>query len=222
MSRPALGRNRSYSGAYTAAMRERIFERLAAAGVPVREAEAAKLADFLVLMSRWNAVHNLTAIRDDDELIDRHLVESLAFKQYLRGERIADVGSGAGVPGIPLAITNPDRAFTLIESRGKRTSFLEHVRSELDLGNVRVAHARAEDLTPDRGFATVLARAVAAPRELVRITQHLLDERGILLVLTRADFAEQQPARGFTARIADDPVAQSLRGALVIIEAADG
>ncbi|HEY5622838.1 MAG TPA: 16S rRNA (guanine(527)-N(7))-methyltransferase RsmG [Gammaproteobacteria bacterium] len=202
-------------------MRERIFERLKAAGVPVGESEAAKLADFLALMSRWNAVHNLTSIKVDDELIDRHLLESLAFAPYLRGARIADVGSGAGLPGIPLAITNPDREFTLIESRGKRASFLEHARSQLALSNVHVVQARAEALTPDPAFATVLARAVAAPRELVRITQHLLDENGILLVLTRANFEDQQPAPGFTARIADDPVAHSLRGALVIIEAAD-
>ncbi len=202
-------------------MQQRIFDKLTEAGIPVSEEQAAKLSSYLELMLRWNEVHNLTSITDKNEMIDRHLVESLACAPYLRGERVADVGSGAGLPGIPLAIARPDIEFTLIESRGKRARFLEHVRGALELGNVVVEHVRAEDLSPRQPFTTVLARAVAAPSELIELTQQLRAEAGILLILTRANYEEELPAEGFTAHIADDPVTRSLKGALVIIETAE-
>ena len=200
-------------------MQKRIFDRLTEAGISVSEEQAGKLASFLELMLRWNEVHNLTSVTDLDEMIDRHLVESLACAPYLQGDRVADVGSGAGLPGIPLAIARPEIQFTLIESRGKRVRFLEHIRGALELSNVVVEHARAEDLSPEQPFVTVLARAVAAPSELIALTQQLRAEEGILLILTRANYEEELPAEGFVARIADDPVTRSLKGALVIIEA---
>ena len=200
-------------------MRERIFDKLTEAGLVIDAEQAGKLGSYLELMLRWNAVHNLTSVTDPDEMIDRHLVESLACAPYLRGNRIADVGSGAGLPGIPLAIVKPEIEFTLIESRGKRARFLEHVRGALELENVVVENARAEDLLPEQPFATVLARAVAAPSELIELTQQLRAEAGILLILTRANYEEELPAEGFTAHIADDPVTCSLKGTLVIIEA---
>ena len=202
-------------------MQQRILDKLAHAGIPIDPERAGKLASYLEQMLRWNEVHNLTSVTDQDEMIDRHLVESLACAPYLRGDRVADVGSGAGLPGIPLAIARPEIEFTLIESRGKRARFLEHVRGTLELDNVVVEHARAEGLSPQRPFATVLARAVAAPSELIELTQQLRAEAGILLILTRANYEEELPAEGFTARIADDPVTRSLKGALVIIEAAE-
>jgi 16S rRNA (guanine527-N7)-methyltransferase len=152
-------------------MQKRIFDRLTEAGISVSEEQAGKLASFLELMLRWNEVHNLTSVTDLDEMIDRHLVESLACAPYLQGDRVADVGSGAGLPGIPLAIARPEIQFTLIESRGKRVRFLEHIRGALELSNVVVEHARAEDLSPEQPFVTVLARAVAAPSELIALTQ---------------------------------------------------
>ncbi|MGI9257567.1 MAG: 16S rRNA (guanine(527)-N(7))-methyltransferase RsmG [Gammaproteobacteria bacterium] len=200
-------------------MQQRILDKLTEAGIAITEEETGKLATYLELMLRWNEVHNLTSVTNQDEMIDRHLVESLACAPYLRGDRVADVGSGAGLPGIPLAIARPEIEFTLIESRGKRARFLEHVRGALDLDNVIVEHARAEDLSPERPFATVLARAVAAPSELIELTQQLRAEAGILLILTRANYEEELPAEGFSAHIADDPVTRSLKGALVIIEA---
>lgn len=200
-------------------MQKRIFDRLTESGISVSEEQAGKLASFLELMLRWNEVHNLTSVTDLDEMIDRHLVESLACAPYLQGDRVADVGSGAGLPGIPLAIARPEIQFTLIESRGKRVRFLEHIRGALELSNVVVEHARAEDLSPEQPFVTVLARAVAAPSELIALTQQLRAEEGILLILTRANYEEELPAEGFIARIADDPVTRSLKGALVIIEA---
>lgn len=161
-----------------------IVRRLKALGLAVTAEQGAALAHFVELLLRWNRVHNLTGIRGVDEILDRHLVESLALRASLKGERIADVGSGGGLPGMPLAIVEPGRAFTLIESRAKRVHFLRHAAAELGLANVEVAHCRAEDLPVDRPFATVLARAVAPPAELLEICRHLTAPGSVLLLLT--------------------------------------
>src|SRR4029077_6649724 len=144
------------------------------------------LARFLELLMRWDRVYNLTGIRDRQELVDRHLVESLALRPLLRGERIADVGAASGLPGLPLAIVEPDRSFTLIESRAKRVRFLRQAIVELGLRNAVVAHGRAEDLRSERPFGTVLARAVAPPAELLAIVRGLTAPGSILLLLTAA------------------------------------
>jgi 16S rRNA (guanine527-N7)-methyltransferase len=167
------------------------------------------LARFVELLIRWNRVYNLTGpIRDLGELVDRHLLESLALRPLLRGERVADVGSGAGLPGMPLAIAEPARVFTLIESRAKRVRFLRHVALELALGNVTVAHGRAELLRPDRPFDTVLARAVAPPAELLTICRPLTAPGSVLVLLTAAHLRET--FRG----LAPDFVVDDARGAV--------
>jgi 16S rRNA (guanine527-N7)-methyltransferase len=160
--------------------------RLEAVGFPVTQPQAAALARFVDLLLRWNKVHNLTGVRGADEMVDRHLVESFALRALLHGTDIADVGSGGGLPGLPLAIAEPDRRFTLIESRSKRVHFLRHAAAELELANVEVAHGRAEGLRVERPFATVLARAVAPPAELLEICRHLTAPGSILLLLTAA------------------------------------
>lgn len=162
---------------------------LAAAGHALGDGEAAQLADYLNLLLQWNRVHNLTGIRDRRELIDRHLAESLALELHIAGNAVADIGSGGGLPGIPLAVRLPGHHFTLIESRRKRVSFLRHVASRLGLGNVSVAHGRAESLDLPV-FDTVLARAVAAPAELVEYAGPLVARPGRMLVLTGEEKSE--------------------------------
>lgn len=201
-------------------MQARIFERLELAGVAVSDGEAAKLAEYLALLLRWNKVYNLTGISDEDELIQRYLVESLAFRPYLKGSRVVDVGSGAGLPGVPLAITTPAVEMTLVESRGKRARFLRHVQGSLRLANVRVEQARVEDLTVDQCFDTVLARAVAPPPELLELTRHLLVDDGVVLVLTSASFESEVESLGteVDVRCIKDTVMSSFVGSLVRIE----
>ncbi len=208
---------------YTARMQQQIFEELENAGLPVSEAEARQLAEFLALMERWNKVHNLTGITDHDEMIQRHLVESLAFKPYLQGTRIADVGSGAGLPGIPLAITSPGVDLTLIESRGKKARFLRHVQGTLGLVNVSVVQSRAEEFIPVSPFDTVLARAVAALPELLTVSRHLLAREGILLVLTKANYQTDATELGddARARCIKGPATDLFKGSLVLIETTD-
>ena len=203
-----------------------VARRLRRAGLELPQAQNETLARFLALLMQWNRVYNLTGIRDLEELVERHLVESLALRPLLRGERIADVGTGAGLPGVPLAITEPKRSFTLIESRAKRVRFLRHALAELGLRNAVVAHGRAEHLRPERPFDTVLARAVAPPAELLEICRSLTAPGSILLLLTAAhlqaefdglapDFVSRtvEPERGARA--------PKLRSSIVLLERTD-
>jgi 16S rRNA (guanine527-N7)-methyltransferase len=196
-----------------------LSRRLGAVGIGVSGAGAEALARFVELLLRWNRVYNLTGVRGADEVVDRHLVESFALRPLLKGTRVADVGSGGGLPGIPLAIAEPERRFTLIESRAKRVRFLRHVIAELKLANAEVAHGRAEALTFARPFATVLARAVAPPAELLAICRPLTAPGSILLLLTAAHL--QEAYRGLAPDFVMRPVATGgpkLRSAIVLLE----
>jgi len=147
------------------------------------EAQLAKLVAHLDLLDEWNARMNLTAIRDRPSQLTKHLLDSLTVRPFLRGERIADVGSGAGFPGIPLAIVEPGRQFALIESTGKKCRFLEHVRDTLGLANVEVVQSRAESYRPEVRFDTVLARAVGPLADLVKVAGSLVVGGGRLLAM---------------------------------------
>jgi len=196
-----------------------VSRRLAAVGLPVADEASAALAKFVELLLQWNRVYNLTGIRGADEMLDRHLIESFALRPLLRGTRVADVGTGAGLPGVPLAIAEPDRTFTLIESRAKRVRFLRHVVAELRLGNTEVAHSRAEDLRVERPFDTVLARAVAPPAELLSICRHLTAPGSILLLLTATHLhdAFRGLAPDFVLR-PTQPKGPKLRSSIVLLE----
>ena len=147
------------------------------------EAQLARLVAHLDLLDEWNTRMNLTAIRDRPSQLTKHLLDSLTVQPYLRGQRIADVGSGAGFPGIPLAIVEPQRHFSLIESTGKKCRFLEHVRDELQLKNVEVVQARAENYQPEVRFDTVVARAVGPLAGLVKAAGALVVGGGRLLAM---------------------------------------
>jgi 16S rRNA (guanine527-N7)-methyltransferase len=152
-------------------------------GIELAESQADRLLAHLDLLDDWNARMNLTAIRDRRSQITKHLLDSLTVRPYLRGNRIADVGSGAGFPGIPLAVVAPDRHFALIESTGKKCRFLEHVRDTLGLANVEVVQSRAESYEPRERFDTVLARAVGPVADLVKVAGRLVAGGGRLLAM---------------------------------------
>jgi len=147
------------------------------------DAQLAKLVAHLDLLDDWNSRMNLTAIRDRPSQLTKHLLDSLTVLPYLQGGRIADVGSGAGFPGIPLAIVAPQLHFTLIESTGKKCRFLEHVREALELKNVEVVQSRAESYKPDVRFDTVIARAVGPVADLVKVAGPLVVGGGLLLAM---------------------------------------
>jgi len=154
-----------------------------ALALDIDEAQLAKLVAHLDLLDDWNTRMNLTAIRDRPSQLTKHLLDSLTVLPYLQGERIADVGSGAGFPGIPLAIVEPHRHFSLIESTGKKCRFLEHVRDALELKNVEVVQSRAESYKPEVRFDTVLARAVGPVADLVKVAGPLVVGGGRLLAM---------------------------------------
>jgi 16S rRNA (guanine527-N7)-methyltransferase len=196
--------------------------RLAAVGFDVTAEQSAALAKFVALLLRWNQVYNLTGVRGADEVVDRHLVESFALRPLMKGTRVADVGSGGGLPGVPLAIAEPERAFTLIESRAKRVRFLRHVVAELELKNTVVAHSRAEDLQVERPFDTVLARAVAPPAELLSVCRHLTAPGSLLLMLTAGHL--QDAFRGLAPDFVMRAVPNGgpkLRSSIVLLERID-
>ena len=196
-----------------------VRRQLEAGRVTLDRGQHARLAQYLNSLVKWNRVYNLTGFRTSDALLERNLAESLELADRLHGELVADVGTGAGLPGIPLAIALPERTFTLIESRAKRVRFLRHVTGELGLANVIIAHCRAEDLNPERPFDTVLARAVAAPAELLAIVRHLTARGSILLLSTSEETgaAYRGLAADFELR-SIEPLPMSGHGAIVCVE----
>jgi 16S rRNA (guanine527-N7)-methyltransferase len=139
-----------------------LIEGAARLGVPLDDAQARAMLRLLDELERWNAAYNLTAIRDRGQMLTHHLLDSLSVQRALHGTRIADVGTGAGFPGLPLALVNPQRHFTLLDSNGKKIRFVTHAARVLGLQNVDAVHARAERFTPSAPFDTVVARAFAA------------------------------------------------------------
>jgi 16S rRNA (guanine527-N7)-methyltransferase len=152
-------------------------------GLELSPEQAAKLIAHLDLVDEWGERMNLTAIREREQQVTKHLLDSLSVASWLRGTRMADVGSGAGFPGIPLAIIRPQLQFALIESTGKKCRFLEHVRDTLGLDNVEVVQSRAEAYRPAVRFDTVLARAVGPVADLVKYAGPLVAGGGRLLAM---------------------------------------
>jgi len=142
-----------------------------------------QMANYLLLMIKWNKVYNLTAIKEAKEMVIRHVLDSLAINDELKGSRIIDVGTGAGLPGIPLAIINSDKHFSLLDSNNKKTRFLTQVVIDLNLKNVEVISSRVENYSPDSCFDTVLTRAFGSINDMLLQTRHLCCRNGIFLAM---------------------------------------
>jgi 16S rRNA (guanine527-N7)-methyltransferase len=146
---------------------QRLIEGAGAMGVALDAAQAERLLRLLDELARWNRTYNLTAITTRESMISAHLLDSLAAQPDLQGQRIADIGTGAGFPGLPLALIEPQRQFTLIDSVAKKIRFVTHAVRVLELANVVTLQARVETLNPDIPFSTVIARAYAALPDLL-------------------------------------------------------
>lgn len=142
-----------------------------------------QLVTLLSELQRWGQRINLTAILDSDKMVSAHVLDSLAVRPYIVGPQVIDIGTGAGFPGLPLAIAEPDIQFTLLDSHGKKISFVNHMIGELGLSNAIAIKARAEDYAPGNRFDTVIARALATVPRLVELSAHLVREDGQLLAL---------------------------------------
>ncbi|HKT32654.1 MAG TPA: 16S rRNA (guanine(527)-N(7))-methyltransferase RsmG [Gammaproteobacteria bacterium] len=132
-----------------------------------------KLCGYIGVLQQWNLKYNLTAVRKPEEMVSRHVLDSLAVAPWVQGARVLDVGTGAGLPGIPLAVAFPERHFTLLDSHGKKTRFVVHVATTLGLRNVEVVQARVEDYRAPDPFDTVITRAFAALADFLAVSAHL-------------------------------------------------
>ncbi len=149
----------------------------------VSPAQIDLLLAFVSLIQKWNKAYNLTAIRDRDEMLRLHILDSLAILPYVTGQKIIDVGTGAGLPGIPLAILMPEVQFTLLDSNSKKTRFVQQVVLELKLNNVEVVHSRVEKLGRAGEYDAVLSRAFASVDGIMNLTEHLLQAEGVLIAM---------------------------------------
>lgn len=161
----------------------------------------AQLLAYLRLLEKWNHHYNLTAVRDPEQMVPRHLLDSLSILPWLRGPRVLDIGTGAGLPGIPLAFARPDLSFTLLDSNVKKTTFVRQAVHELGIGNIEVLHARSEKFTPTEKFNTITARAFSSLTEIVAVAAHLCAPGGRILAMKGVFPEEELAAVGANYRI---------------------
>jgi 16S rRNA (guanine527-N7)-methyltransferase len=153
--------------------RSALIEAAGAFGTPLAPASADRLLKLLDELARWSRTYNLTAITRRDEMITHHLLDSLSVQSALHGTTVADVGTGAGFPGLPLAVVEPERRFTLIDSNNKKVRFVSHAAHLLGLSNVTAVHSRSESFKAVKAFDTVIARAFAALPALLTLVAPL-------------------------------------------------
>lgn len=169
-------------------LRTRLEQGAEQLGLDLSEEQITQLLAYLALLVKWNKAYNLTAVRDPEEMVSRHLLDSLAVVPHLQGKRVLDVGSGAGLPGIPLAIIYPERTFSLLDSNGKKSRFQMQAKAELKLDNLTVLQARVEQLevgskeVPER-FDCITSRAFSSLELMVTSSQQLLAEGGHWLAM---------------------------------------
>ena len=150
-------------------------------GIRLDAHQCDKLIAFLLLLEKWNSVFNLTAIRDPNRMVSRQLLDSLSVLPYLKGPRVLDVGTGPGLPGVPLAVAQPDLDFVLLDSNGKKTRFVQQACVELGLNNIDVVRCRIEEFHPVHQFDTVTSRAFTALPRMYALTARLIAAGGHLL-----------------------------------------
>ncbi len=164
-------------------LRKQLENGIAGLQLTLPDAAIAQLLQYLELLTKWNRAYNLTAVRDPAEMVSRHLLDSLAVMPYVHGDHCADVGSGAGLPGIPLAIALPQKQFTLIDSNGKKIRFIAQAIAELGLKNVRAVQCRIESLQPEHAYDVVLSRAFATLADMAQGCEHVLTAQGVMLAM---------------------------------------
>ena len=179
---------------------------LEALDLQLDEDQQQKLIAYLEQILKWNKTYNLSAIRDPDLMVSQMLLDSLVGIPYLSGERILDVGSGSGLPGIPLALACPERNFTLLDSNGKKTRFIKQIVMDLQIPNVDVVQSRVEEFQPEQSYELVISRAFSELSKFISLTGHLLAENGAWLAWKGAEFGAELEQLGADYSIEQIPV----------------
>lgn len=185
--------------------------------IPCQQTTLEKLINHLVILQKWNKVHNLTAIAGFEKMLTLHVLDSLAVNAHFQGDYCLDLGSGAGFPGIPLAIVNPERQFVLMDSIAKKVQFLQYVKNELNLSNVSVVQSRIEDYLDDKLFDSLVARAVGSVEWIYQVSQSVLGEMGRLyLMLGKEVVIPDNLQAAATTRKLQVPGLQATRNLLIL------
>lgn len=142
-----------------------------------------KLLDYIVEFEKWNRAYNLSAVRELDKMVVRHLLDSLTLVPHIAGNNLVDVGTGGGLPGVPLAIVFPEKKFTLIDSNGKKTRFIFHIKNLLKLDNITIKNLRVNAFKPAQKFDAVISRAFASLKDMTENCAHLLAPTGVFLAM---------------------------------------
>lgn len=149
----------------------------------ITDAQQLQLVELVEMLNKWNKAYNLTSVRNPQEMLVKHIMDSVVVSPYLQGNSFIDVGTGPGLPGLPLAIINPDKQFVLLDSLGKRIRFIRQVIAKLQLKNVVAVQSRVEDYQPETGFDGVLSRAFASLKDMVQWCHHLPSSDGYFYAL---------------------------------------
>ena len=168
------------------ALRQRLTSGLQSMQLELPDAVVERLLAYLAMLIKWNKAYNLTAVRQPLEMVTRHLLDALAVVPHLPGGRIIDVGTGGGIPGIPLSLVFPERDFTLLDANGKKTRFLVQAKAELGLVNVTVVNQRVEEYHPGQPFDCVITRAFASVADILTGSRHLLAKNGQMVAMKGA------------------------------------
>ncbi len=161
--------------------------------ISLNEAQLNALLRFVELLQKWNKTYNLTAIEGSEEIINKHILDSLTVATYLKGKRIIDVGSGAGLPGIPLAIAHKDKEFLLLDANAKKARFIQQTIIEVGLKNAQVVQQRVEQFAPAHEFDTVVSRAFAASERLIESIDHLVSQGQVIVMLGKRTQLQHLP-----------------------------
>ena len=160
------------------ALRTKLDSLIAKTDLEVSEQQREQLVGYVELLDKWNKAYNLTSVRDPQQMLSRHIVDSLVVLPHLQGERFIDVGTGPGLPGLPLAIVQPEKEFVLLDSLGKRIRFIRQVCHELGLKNVKAVQSRVEEFDDPTKFDGVISRAFASLNDMLSWCEHLPAENG--------------------------------------------
>lgn len=185
------------------------------------QAQKDQLTEYLALLLKWNTAFNLSGVKDASEMLSRHILDSLTLVPYMEGNRILDVGTGPGLPGVPLAICYPDKHFDLLDSNGKKSRFVFQAKLQLGLDNVTSQNVRIERYAPDTAIDVIVSRAFSSLRDFVELTKHLVQPGRTRLVAMKGLYPQEELAslpKGFVVNKAQKVAVPGYTGERHIIE----